>query len=174
MNILLAILGSIVFILAALKGSKKVKTSIIFDSLPAGITRWKKQILEASNITGVPAEIIAAVMWQESFPPGNPDSIGDNGNSFGLMQVQKDAATDVKNIYGFDSSNWKQDPLINIITGAYYLKIQRKNHANWNEALEAYNQGKRGRLDIPSTAVNEKELAIEYRNKINAKINRIT
>lgn len=60
---------------------------------------------------------VLAMIAQES--AGNPRAVGDNGKSFGLMQIQYPAFLDANVPYQFDEI--KTDPSRNIETGVKYL-----------------------------------------------------
>lgn len=168
MTILGAVIVAIMLIAGLLFGEKKVRESVLFDKAPSGIQRWQDEIKRASAETGVPIKYIAAQMWQESHPPGNEYSVGDGGKSYGLMQIKKGAHSDVERVYKKDL-DYKNNPYHNILTGAYYLKLMRSQTSNWNEALEAYNQGATGRTR-PETRPD----AIAYLEKILTKIDQLT
>lgn len=152
--------------IAFLFGEKKIRENIIVSNLPNDVSRWWPEIKNASTRSGVPAEIIAGVVWQES--AGDPDAVGSAGER-GLMQLKDIAVQDVQRTYtnvADDVADYDSDPGSNILAGSYYLKLQRENHSNWDQALEAYNQGAAGRL-------KKRKLAAAYRSKVNQKISRL-
>lgn len=81
-------------------------------------------------------DIIFAMIWRESRYV--PDNIGDNGRSFGLMQIQKRFHSDRMKILG---CNDLLDPYQNVEVGINYLAemIGWGNGLEW--ALTAYNRG---------------------------------
>ena len=83
--------------------------------------------------------IVVAVIWRES--RYNADSIGDNGNSFGLMQIQKKwHVKRMENLGGKDLLN----PYDNVLVGIDILAEKLKNYGNIGQALTAYNCGDTG------------------------------
>lgn len=102
----------------------------------SGITaeghKYEQEITTAANETGLPADLIAAVLQTES--SGKADAVSSKGAS-GLMQLMPDTAKElgVKNI---------NDPAENILGGAKYLKQQLDAHGgDLQLALAAYNAG---------------------------------
>lgn len=105
----------------------KAKIAAYSDTIEK-VARWFK----------VPANLIRAVIWTES--SGEPSAIGDQGASFGLMQVQLPAASDV----GYYVSKAELlKPNINIEVGTAYLAYLYGLYyiGNWPDALAAYNWG---------------------------------
>ena len=102
------------------------------------IAPYNRQILSMASTYGMDADLIRAVIWTES--SGNPNAIGDNGQSFGLMQVGFAAAQDVG--YRSIASGDLLDPDKNIEIGTAYLYILREHYGlSLSEVLAAYNWG---------------------------------
>lgn len=99
-------------------------------------------VKKVSEKTGVPANIIAAVIVVES--GGNPLAVGGVGER-GLMQLRPVAIQDVNQNFGtsLKFSEMFVVPL-NIYAGALYLKLQHKRLGNWPDAIRAYNAGETG------------------------------
>lgn len=92
------------------------------------VNRWDAFISEASAATGVPANLIKAVMRYES--NGDPDSVSVAGAT-GLMQVMP----------GIWNGAWGlsvYDPRQNVLLGANILKDGFDRYGDWDTALNAY------------------------------------
>lgn len=95
-----------------------------------GTARWASQISAASKATGVPAEIITAVMRQES---GGQPGVVSGAGAIGLMQFMPGTAR----AYGIDP----RDPEQAILAGAEHLKGLYAKFGKWSDAIAAYNAG---------------------------------
>lgn len=98
--------------------------------------KYQKGIESASKETGVPANLISAIMSTES--SNNPDAVSSvRGNDYtGLMQIGEAAAKDV----GISDRN--KDPDTNIMAGSKYLaKMLDRYNGDVPLALAAYNAG---------------------------------
>jgi len=83
----------------------------------------------------VPSSLVKAIIWVES--KGNPYLVGRDGE-IGLMQILPSTAQDL----GIDNPNLLFDPVVNIRTGANYLRYQLKRYGgNIKDAIAAYNAG---------------------------------
>lgn len=86
-------------------------------------------------------DLLRAISWNES--RFNPTAIGPNpktGYGVGLMQIDSQHFNSLSRI-GISEHHLKQDPCMNIYTGAYYLAITfKKWGATW-QAVGAYNAG---------------------------------
>jgi len=94
------------------------------------MTRYRSEIEAASRETGIPEEIIAGMIWQES--KGRPNTPGG-----GLLQL---GPNEFASYGGGDINN----PLDNIRAGARYLKELHDRFGSWELALRAYNSGPNG------------------------------
>ncbi|GJI88213.1 transglycosylase SLT domain-containing protein [Duganella hordei] len=118
--------------------------------------QWGPQILDASKKTGIPPELLYQQMMAES--SGNPNSLGDGGKSFGLMQIQQATWEDFqKNNRDklppeLKNASWdqiKNDPRLNLLAGAalmkgYHDEWAAKGYSSddaWKLALRQYNSG---------------------------------
>lgn len=83
--------------------------------------------------------VVFAIIDQES--DFRADAVGDNGKSFGLMQIQKRWHVERMNKLGCDDL---LDPYQNVMVGIDYLAelFERENGVEW--ALAAYNAGPSG------------------------------
>lgn len=151
------IITGILILLAVFYGAKVVDKSSA--DIPNQVLQWKKAAQSASEKTGVPWRIILATIWVES--AGRQDATGSAGE-IGLMQLKAIAVQDVRHFMGYDPSDWKVSPVKNIITGAYYLKLQHERTGSWERAIQAYNQGVQGANENP-------QLAASYYQKVKAK-----
>lgn len=83
-------------------------------------------------------DVILGIIQKES--SGNPDAVGDNGNSVGLMQLNFGAGTPQD--MGYDGT--KEDllnPKDNIFFGTMYFLRQLNKYRDIPKALSAYNAG---------------------------------
>ena len=94
-------------------------------------------IIEQAEARGIDPAIVFAMAWQES--RYNPDAIGDNGNSLGLLQIQprwhsgRMDKLDCPDLF---------DPFQNVTVGVDYLAENlRRYDGDIAKALTAYNKG---------------------------------
>jgi len=102
------------------------------------LLRFKNQIEAGSQKTGVPVNLIAAVIWQES--RGNPNATSNNGKDTGLMQINDDTFAELRRKHNIIGPN-KNDPATNILGGSFYLADMFAIFKSWPLALRAYNSG---------------------------------
>ncbi|MBZ4336349.1 lytic transglycosylase domain-containing protein [Corallococcus sp. AS-1-12] len=115
-------------------------------NLPPGLEKFRGAIESASAKTGVPAEMLAAQIWQES--RGNLEAVSTNGGNgltdTGLMQVNPNTYGELQakhpELQGKDLS----DPETNILAGAFYMKDMKEQFGSDELALRAYNSGPNG------------------------------
>jgi soluble lytic murein transglycosylase-like protein len=102
---------------------------------PASVERWINEASRAANLTGVPRDLILAVIWQES--TGDPNAVGSAGEQ-GLMQVTEIAAQDVGEIL----PTTDDPPQRQITVGAKYLsKCGDYVGGDTKQQLRCYNEG---------------------------------
>lgn len=86
--------------------------------------------------SGVDPNIVKAIIKEES--GGNPNAVGDNGESIGLMQIQpkhhqkRMEELGIVNLY---------DAQENVILGCAILSDLYDKYGNYEDALSAYNSG---------------------------------
>jgi soluble lytic murein transglycosylase-like protein len=97
------------------------------------LNRLASALHEASNLTGLPRELLLAVIEVES--AYQIQALSAEG-AIGLMQVKPIAATEV----GMDADKL-DDPHWNVITGALYLDRMRRTFDSLGLALAAYAAG---------------------------------
>lgn len=99
--------------------------------------KYNSYIYEAARLTGVPNNIIRAVMIVES---SVVNSGTNSAGCTGLMQLTINASRDMG--YTGDKTGLYTDPRQNIILGSKYLAYQYKRYGfDWNQAFAAYNFG---------------------------------
>ena len=113
------------------KSSKKLYTNIPLSA------RFQRHIDEKCKSYGISTNVVMATIWKES--NFDIDVMGDHGESYGLMQVQKKwhkarmkkvGATDLLNCYD------------NVNVGIDYLaELYKIYNGNWHKTLMAYNGG---------------------------------
>jgi hypothetical protein len=95
-----------------------------------------QQCFEMATIkSDLPMSLLVAVARGESNFDANAAS---TANAIGVMQIQWPGTA--KHL-GIDDKSMLQDPCINILAGARYLKELYAKYKNWHYALAAYNYG---------------------------------
>lgn len=112
------------------------------DSYPAQIQQWCPQIESAAHTTGLPANLIAAVILQES---GGDPTVYSSSGAVGLMQVmpRDGIAADFMCVNGpcfaaRPTIAELEDPEFNIHYGSQYLAGLVQKHGSFREALFKY------------------------------------
>jgi len=114
--------------------------------LPDSLKPYEADIQDAAQATGVPANVLAAQIWQES--RGNLGAATVNGGNglqdAGLMQVNSNTFADLQSknpdLLGKGASQTAAHD--NIMAGALYMKEQLNTFdGNMGAALRAYNSG---------------------------------
>ncbi len=115
---------------------KLVILFLIANTGVAGVLGTKKIIITEALKQKVNTEIALGIAYVES--SFRTTVIGDDGRSFGLMQIQLATAKDM----GF-KGNKKQllNPKINVKYSIKYFKYMRKRTKSTEMALDAYNRG---------------------------------
>ena len=113
------------------KSSKKLYTNIPLSA------RFQRHIDEKCKSYGISTNVVMATIWKES--NFDIDIMGDHGEAYGLMQIQKKwhkarmkkvGATDLLNCYD------------NVNVGIDYLaELYKIYNGNWHKTLMAYNGG---------------------------------
>jgi soluble lytic murein transglycosylase-like protein len=86
--------------------------------------------------SGVDPNIVKAIIVEES--GGNPNAVGDNGESIGLMQIQPKNHQKRMEELGIVSLF---DPQENVILGCSILSDLYDKYGNYEDALSVYNSG---------------------------------
>ncbi|KOC88021.1 transglycosylase SLT domain-containing protein [Winslowiella iniecta] len=114
--------------------------------LPEALKPYEADIQNAADKTGVPAQVLAAQIWQES--RGNLGATTTNGGNglqdSGLMQVNSNTFADLQSknpeLPGANAN--ANNPADNIMAGALYMKEQSAAFGgDIGAALRAYNSG---------------------------------
>jgi soluble lytic murein transglycosylase-like protein len=132
---------------AAASGSSGVSSdfggSTLGPCFPSQLEPYRNDVESASQQTGVPANLIAAQIWQESRGNAGASSTNSNGmTDAGLMQVDPATFASLQQEHPQLQGQNLSDPATNILAGAYYMSDMSKQFGgNWNEALRAYNSG---------------------------------
>ena len=100
------------------------------------------EISQASQITGVDKNLIAAIIMQES--SWNKNAIyrdKDGGSSYGLMQIRLDTARDLLDEPSLTPSILSR-PYTNILAGSHYLRQSFRRWRDIKDVIASYNAGK--------------------------------
>ncbi len=111
--------------------------------LPPQLEDYRKDIMAASNATGVPPNILAGQIWAESRGQLGQDTTNVNGKKdAGVMQVNADTFAALKRDNPKELGNADvNNAHDNIMAGALYMRDQKATFGDWNSALRAYNSG---------------------------------
>ena len=125
------------------EGSDSAASGELGANLPPALEQYRQDIIDASEATGVPANLLAAVIWDESKGVAAAGSTnGENGlTDSGLMQINPETFAALKEKHPDLLSGDASDPKTNIMAGALYLKEQYDQFGDWDLALRAYNSG---------------------------------
>lgn len=95
-----------------------------------------EMIDDIATRSGVDPNIVKAIIVEES--GGNPNAVGDNGESIGLMQIQPKHHKKRMEELGIVSLF---DPQENVILGCAILSDLYDEYGNYEDALSVYNSG---------------------------------
>jgi soluble lytic murein transglycosylase-like protein len=95
-----------------------------------------EMIDDIATRSGVDPAIVKAIIMEES--GGNPNALGDNGESIGLMQIQPKHHKKRMEELGIVSLF---DPQENVIVGCNILAELYDKYGNYEDALSVYNSG---------------------------------
>jgi hypothetical protein len=111
--------------------------------LPPQLEDYRKDIMAASNATGVPPNILAGQIWAESRGQLGQDTTNVNGKKdAGVMQVNADTFAALKRDNPKELGNADvNNAHDNIMAGALYMRDQKATFGDSNSALRAYNSG---------------------------------
>ena len=136
-----------------------VETLHYYDSVPLD-QDLQDYIIRECDAKGIDPAIVMAMIDRES--EYKADTIGDNGNSFGLMQIQPKWHTERMERLGCTDL---LDPYHNVRVGVDYLCEMLNKYGDMAKALVAYNQGQyKGTITEYATDVLEKAERIGERN----------
>lgn len=126
-----------------LESDKGAQAGSLGAGLNESLQPYRQDILAASEATSVPANLLAAVIWDESKGIASVGTINDENRQTdsGLMQINPETFTALKAQHPDLVSSDASDPKTNIMAGALYLKEQFDQFGDWNLALRAYNSG---------------------------------
>jgi Transglycosylase SLT domain len=117
--------------------------STLGPGFPQQLEPYRQDIENASQQTGVPANILAAQIMQESGGDAGATSTNVNGmTDQGLMQVDPATFASLQQQYPQLQGQSLSNPATNIMAGACYMAdMGQQFGGNWQEALRAYNSG---------------------------------
>ncbi|MEA3121788.1 MAG: hypothetical protein QOH33_1346 [Paraburkholderia sp.] len=117
--------------------------STLGPGFPQQLEPYRQDIENASAQTGVPANILAAQIMQESGGDAGATSTNVNGmTDQGLMQVDPATFASLQQQYPQLQGQSLSNPATNIMAGACYMAdMSQQFGGNWQEALRAYNSG---------------------------------
>ena len=145
-------------------GTESIHDDIIIDVAPQN-THWNiplTQDLQAYIIYlceeyNIAPELVIAVIQEES--NYNTDAIGDNGTSFGLMQVRE--MYHERRMHKLGCTNLL-DPYQNVTVGIDILSEKLNKYDTIEEALTAYNAGDAGAYELYfSKGIKANDYALE-------------
>jgi hypothetical protein len=97
------------------------------------------QIFKLCRAYGIDEKIVLAMCWRESL--FRADAVGDNGHSFGLMQIQKRYHGERMERLGVDNL---LDPVQNVTVGIDFIAELFHKYGDIEKALVCYNCGEYG------------------------------
>lgn len=123
------------------------------------------QIFKLCFEYGIDEKIVIAMCWRESL--FNEDAVGDNGHSFGLMQIQERYHGERMERLGVDNL---LDPVQNVTVGIDFIAELYGKYGDIEKALVCYNYGEYGaRQNLFNNGVyttNYSRSVIEYANSL--------
>jgi len=134
-------------------GREESGKRVVDDVRPAEADKHQiNNILESTAARyGIPPVVLKAIAWQETF--WKPDTIGDHGKSFGMMQVHTPAHPD------YNVEKGKESVAYNVDYAARYLRQLYDQCGNWEKAVERYNgSGKKARRYAASVKEHIREM----------------
>lgn len=148
LEILLVLGGSVFFLYALSRKKKEVppEPQLLEEAQKIWLRMqpYDDLIRRMGGLYWMDPNLIRAVIWKES--SGDPNAVGDQGTSFGLMQVSLAAAKDAG--YWPTSGEDLLRPAAGIEAGTAYLNHLRVIYdLGWEDTLAAYNWGIRNVLE---------------------------
>ena len=112
-------------------------------NVPGALSSLAPAIDAASKATGVPKDLLSAVMWDESRGQAGATSTnpGNGKTDGGLMQMNPDTFSALQAKHPELSGKSLSDPSTNVLAGAYLLADEKAKFGSWDAALRAYNSG---------------------------------
>jgi hypothetical protein len=103
-------------------------TTVSRTQIPA---EYRAFLTEASELTGIPVHVLAAIIIKES--SWNPLAVNDSTGCFGLTQLNPEYWEEWCRRYGFDPVEDKWNPRAQILIGAQVFKdYMGKNQPDWD------------------------------------------
>ncbi len=124
-------------------GGEGGATEVDPANLPEAMQRLAPMINDAAAETGVPADMLAAMVWQESRGKSHAVTTngGNGGADSGLMQINEATFAELQanhpELQGMDPG----DDATNILAAAYFMKDLEGQFGSWDLALRGYNSG---------------------------------
>lgn len=117
------------------------------------IEEFMPMVEKAAEKAGVPTDMLAGMLWQESRGKIDAGSInGGNGlTDEGLMQVNPNKFAELQDTYPELRGKNLSDPETNIQAAAYFLKEMKEKFGTWELALRGYNSGENG-VDVNNSS----------------------
>ena len=114
----------------------EIVDNYIYYDVPLDLAA-QREITDICTEYGISYELILGVVWVES--TFKADALGDNGNSFGLMQIQPKWWNKTMEREGVTNL---LDPIQNIRCGCAILQELKNRYDTEYEVLQAYNTGR--------------------------------
>lgn len=134
--------------------STPASSSSASGTIPSELQQYASQIQAASQASGVPADRLSAIIWNES--RGKADAATTNGGNGltdgGLMQINQATFAQLQQDHPDLQGQSLSDPGTNIKAGAYLLADEHKKYGDWDLAERAYNSGE-GSVDTSNANV---------------------
>lgn len=111
--------------------------------LPSELQPLAGAIQKASAATGVPADLLGAVAWDESRGVLNATSTnqGTGLSDVGVMQVDPATFSDLQSKHPELAGKSLSNPDDNMMAAAFLLKDMKQQFGSWALALRGYNSG---------------------------------
>lgn len=137
--------------------------------VPQALSSLEPGISAASKATGVPKDLLSAVIWDESRGKAGATSTnpGNGKTDGGLMQINPDTFSSLQAKHPELKGKPLSDPDTNILAGAALLADEKGKFGSWDLALRAYNSGEGsvnpGDANITTTGLGD----ADYVRKVN-------
>lgn len=154
---------------SARKTDSPAQTTTGSSTVPAELHQYDAAIQTASKDSGVPADRISAVIWDESRgQAGAASTNGGNGmTDGGLMQINPETFKQLQSEHPDLQGKSMTDAATNIEAGSDLLADEQKKYGSWDLAERAYNSGE-GSVDTSDANITTTGLGdADYIQKIN-------